>query len=72
MFDGEDREIYNKWLIRYEHVEVKENNSARGILIMWDPQKFGIVDASNYLFVVCQPIGDKEVYMITNVYGPQK
>ena len=42
---------------------------------MWDPQKFGILDAGasrNYLSLVCQPLGDKEIYMITNVYGPQK
>lgn len=26
----------------------------------------------NYLSMVIQPLGDKELYMITNVYGPQK
>ena len=69
------REIHNKWLIKYEYVEVKANNSAGDILTLWDPQKFGILDAEaskNYLPVVCQPVGDKEIYMITNVYGPQK
>jgi len=69
------REIHKMWLIRYEYLEVKANNLAGGIVMMWDPQKFGILDAEasrNYLSVVCQPIGDKEVYMITNVYGPQK
>ena len=69
------KEIHNKWLIKYEHLEVKAKNSARGILTLWDPQKFGILDAEasrNYLSLVCQPLGDKEIYMITNVYGPQK
>ena len=45
------------------------------ILTLWDPQKFGILDAEasrNYISLVCQPLGDKEIYMITNVYGPQK
>ena len=41
---------------------------------MWDPQKLGILDAEasrNYLSLICQLVGDKEIYMITNVYGPQ-
>eukprot|EP00253_Pinus_taeda_P017178 PITA_17178 len=69
------REIHSKWLIKYDYLEVKENNSAGGILTLWDPQKFGILDAEatrNYLYLVCSPVGDKEIYMITNVYGPQK
>jgi len=69
------REIHNKWLIKYEYLEAKAKNSAGGILTLWDPQKFGILDAKasrNYLSLVCQPLGDKEIYMITNVYGPQK
>ena len=43
--------------------------------MLWDPQKFGILDVEasrNYLSMICQPVGDKEIYMITNVYGPQK
>ena len=69
------REIHNKWLTKYEYLEVKAKNSARGILTLWDPQKFGILDAEasrNYLSLVFQPLGDKDIYMITNVYGPQK
>lgn len=69
------REIHNKWLIKYEYLEVKENNSAGGIPTLWDPQKFGILDVEasrNYLSLVCQPVGDKQIYIITNVYGPQK
>ena len=69
------RDIHNKWLCKYEYLEVKANNSAGGILTQWDPQKFGILEAEpsrNYLSLVCSPVGDKETYMITNVYGPQQ
>ena len=69
------KEIYSKWLIMYEYLEVKAGNSAGGILMLWDPQKLGILDAEaskNYLSLVIQLVGDKEIYMITNVYGPQK
>jgi len=69
------REIHNKWLIKYEYLEVKANNSAGGILMLWEPQKFGILDSEasrNYLSLVCSLVGDKETYMIKNVYGPQK
>ena len=55
------REIHNKWLIKYEYLEVKATNSAGGILTLWDPQKFGILDAEvsrNYLSLVCQTLGD--------------
>lgn len=43
--------------------------------MFWDPQKLGILNAEasrNYLSLVIRPLGDKEIYMITNVYGPQK
>jgi len=46
-----------------------------GILTLWDPKKLGILDAEasrNYLSLVIQPLGDKEIYMITSVYGLQK
>lgn len=69
------REIHNKRLIKYEYLEVKEKNSTMGILMLWDPQKFRILDVGasrNYISLVCQPLGDNEIYMITNVYGPQK
>lgn len=46
------REIHNKWLIKYEYLEVKENNLVGGILTMWDPQKFRILDASLSIFGV--------------------
>jgi len=67
------REIHNKCLIKYEYLEVKENNSTSGILTLWDPQKFGILDVEasrNYVSLVCSLVGDKETYMITNVHGP--
>ena len=69
------REIHSKWLIKYEYLEVKSNNIAGGILTLWNPQKFGILDAEasrNYLSMVIQHLGDKEIYLITNVCGPQK
>ena len=69
------REIHNKCMTRYEYLEVKANKTAGGILILWNPQKLGILDAEasrNYLSVVIQPLGDKEVYLITIVYSPQK
>ena len=56
----------------YDYLEVKADNSAGGILTLWDPQKLGILDVEvsrNYLSLVIQPLGDKELYMITNVYG---
>lgn len=43
--------------------------------MIWDPQKLGILDvetSKNYPSLVCQPIGDKETYMITSVYVPQQ
>lgn len=69
------REIHSKWLIKYEYLEVKADKAAVGILTLWNPQKLGILEAEasrNYLSVVIQPLGDKEVYLLTNVYAPQK
>lgn len=69
------REIHSKWLIKYEYLEVKVDKTTGGIFTLWNPQKLGILDTEasrNYLSVVIQPLGDKEVYLITNVYGPQK
>jgi len=69
------REIHNKWLNRFEFLEVKADNTAGGILTLWNPQKIGIIDAEasrNYLSVVIQPVGDKDTYLVTNVYGPQR
>ena len=68
------REIHRKWLIKYEYPEFKANNTVGGILTLWNPRKFGILDAEasrNYLSMVIQPLGDNEIYMVTNVYGPQ-
>lgn len=69
------RELHKKWLFKYEYLEVKANNLWGGILTFWDPHKFGILDVEasrNYLSLMCQPLGDLEIYMTTNVYGPQK
>lgn len=69
------REIHIKQLIKYEYLEFKVDNIVGGILTLWNPQKLGILDVEasrNYLLMAIQPLGDKEVYLITNVYGLQK
>lgn len=68
------RLIHNKWLIRYDFLEVKAENTAGAILTLWNPQRIYIMDAeasTNYLSVVIQPIGVSETFLVTNVYGPQ-
>eukprot|EP00253_Pinus_taeda_P015016 PITA_15016 len=67
--------IHSKWLNRFEFLEVKADNIAGCILTLWNPQKLGIIDAEasrNYLSVVIQPVGDRETYLVTNVYGPHR
>jgi len=69
------KEIHSKWLSRYHYVEVKADSLAGRILTLWDPKKLRILDAEasrNYLLLVIQLVGDKEIYMITNFYIPQK
>ena len=69
------KEIHSKWLNKFEFPEVKAENAAGGILTLWNPQKIDIIDAKasrDYLSVVIQPVGDKEIYLVTNVYGPQR
>jgi len=67
------KEIYSKWLNHFDFLEVKAENTAGGILTLWNPKKIGIIDVEasrNYLSVVIQPVGDREIYLVTNVYGP--
>lgn len=69
------KEIHSKWLNSFEFIEVKAENTIGGIVTLWNPQKIGIIDVEasrDYLSVVMQPMGDKETYLVTNVYGPQK
>lgn len=69
------KQIHSKWLNRFEYLEVKFENTAGGILTLWNPQKISIIDAEasrNYLSVVVQLVGVLETFMVTNVYGPQK
>jgi len=69
------KEIHNKWLNKFEFLEVKAENTEGGILTLWNPHKIGIIDAEasrNYLLVVIQPMGDKEIYLVTNVYELQR
>jgi len=59
------KELHNKWLYNYEFLEVKAINTAGGILTLWNPQKFEIIDAEanrNHLSMAIQPLGDKECY----------
>eukprot|EP00253_Pinus_taeda_P022115 PITA_22115 len=67
--------IHGKWLNRFEFLEVNAENTARGILTLWNPQKVSIIDAEasrNYLSVVIQPVGVSETFLVTNVYDPQR
>eukprot|EP00253_Pinus_taeda_P005917 PITA_05917 len=69
------KQIHSKWLNRFEFLEFKARNIVGGILTLWNPQKIGIIDAQatrNYLSVVIQPVGDKDPYLVTNVYGLQR
>eukprot|EP00253_Pinus_taeda_P003282 PITA_03282 len=68
------KEIYRKWLNRFEFLEVKAENTTGGILTLWNPQNIGIIDseASRNYSVVIQHVGDREIYLVTNVYGPQR
>jgi len=68
------REKHSKWVNRDKYLEFKANKSAGGILTLWDPHKFGViyVEASrHHLSLIFQPVGDRQCYMITNVYGSQ-
>ena len=69
------KQIHGKWLNRFEFLEVKVENTVGGILTLWNPQKIYMVDAEasiNYLSMVIQLVGNKEVYLVTNVYGPKR
>jgi len=68
------REKHRKWIKRYEYLEVKANKFFGGILTLWDPQKFGMLDTEasrHHLSLISQLVGDRQCYMITNVYHPQ-
>jgi len=69
------KEIHSKWLNRFEFLELKAENIVGGILTLWNPQKIDVIydEASrDYLLAVIQPVGDREIYLVTNVYGPQR
>lgn len=69
------RLIHTKWLIRYEFLEVKAENTAGGIITLWNPQRVNIMDAKasrNYLLVVIKLVGVSETFLVTNVYSPKK
>jgi len=67
------REMHSKWLNKFEFLEVKAENTAGGILTLWNPQNIDLIDAEasrDYLSAIFQPVGVKETYLVTNVYGP--
>eukprot|EP00253_Pinus_taeda_P003205 PITA_03205 len=69
------RQIHSKWISEFEFLEVNAENTAGGILTLWNPHKIGILDAEaskNYLSVVIQPVGERDTFFVTNVYGPQR
>jgi len=39
------RKIHSKWLSSYEFLEVKAENTAGGILTLWNSHKVGILEA---------------------------
>jgi len=39
------RQLHSKWLSKFEYLEVKADNTAGGILTLWNPQKIDIIDA---------------------------
>ncbi len=67
------RQIHSKWLSNYEFLKVKEENTAGGILTLWNPHKICILDVEasrNYLSVAIQLVGERDIFLVTNVYGP--
>lgn len=69
------KNIHNKWLRKFEFLEVKAENTAGSILTLWNAQKVSIVDAEaarNYLSAIIQPMGMYETFLVTNVYGRQR
>lgn len=69
------KQIHNKWLSKFEFLEVKAENTVGGILTLWNPQKVIIVDVDttrNYLSAIIQPMGMSDTFLVTNVYGPQR
>ena len=51
------KEIYSKWLNKFEFLEVKADNTAGDILTLWNHHKIDIIDAEayrNYLSMVIQ------------------
>ena len=39
------KELHSKWLNRFEFLEFKAENTAGGILTLWNLQNIGIIDA---------------------------
>lgn len=68
------KQIHSKWMNSFEFLEVKVENTAGGILTLWNPQRVSILGAEasrNYLSIIIQPVGVVDAFLTTNVYGPQ-
>lgn len=69
------KQIHSKWLISFEFLEVKSENTAGGILTLWKPQKVSIIDVEasiNYLSVIIYRVGMSDTFLVTDVYRPQR
>jgi exonuclease III len=59
---------------KYKMVAIRGHQMAGGILTLWNPQVLSLIaaEATRHTLTVCmQLIGNTEVILCTNVYGPQ-
>jgi hypothetical protein len=62
-----------KWC-KYKMVAIGGHQMARGILTLWNPQVLSLIvaEATRHTLTICMKIiGNTEVILCTNVYGPQ-
>jgi hypothetical protein len=67
-------ETNKKQWCRYKMVAIGGYQMEGGILTLWNPQVLSLIEAKvtrHTLTVHMQIIGNKEVILCTNVYGPQ-
>ena len=65
--------ISKKYWSKYKFLTIKSQNTAGGILTLWNPQSVNLLfveDTRHTLFVKMQVIGKMEEVLCTNVYGP--
>jgi hypothetical protein len=66
--------ISKKYWNKYKFLTIESQNTAGGILTLWNPQSVNLlsVEATRHtLSVKMQVIGNTEEVLCTNVYGPQ-